>query len=193
MSTTSFSLLDGLKREGDPAAWRRLFALYAPLIGNWVRRHELGDQDVEDLVQEVLTVLVRKLPEFEREPRTGAFRCWLKSITLNCLREFWRAQRFRPAEGRGDFTKLLEQLDDPRSGLSQLWDKQHDDHVTRRLLEIIRPRFQPKTWQAFQRVALEGAAVDQVALELGLSLNAVFIAKSRVIQMLRQEGRGLID
>jgi RNA polymerase sigma-70 factor (ECF subfamily) len=188
MPETSISLFERLRQAPDADAWQRLVDLYTPLIQQWLQRYVLAHQDVEDLVQEVLTVLVRKLPGFEREPRTGSFRRWLRSITINCLRDFWRAQRFRPRPGRDqDFALVLEQLDDPESDLSRLWDQQHDEHVTRRLLEMIRPRFQATTWQAFQRVALDGVPAEQTARELGLSVNAVFIAKSRVLRLLREE------
>jgi RNA polymerase sigma-70 factor (ECF subfamily) len=88
---------------------------------------------------------------------------------------------------------MLDQLQDPDSGLSHLWDQEHDQHIVRRLLAMIEPHFSPSTWQAFRRVVLDGARPDTVAAELGLSVNAVFIAKSRVLQRLREEGRILLD
>jgi RNA polymerase sigma-70 factor (ECF subfamily) len=194
MSETSFSLLERLRVGPDETAWRHMVDLYSPLIRNWLRRYSLQDQDADDLVQDVLAVVVRKLPEFKKRPQVGAFRRWLRSITVNCLREFWRSQRIQPkVAGNEGFGGVLDQLEDPESALSKVWDKEHDEHVTRRLLEMIRPRFEAKTWQAFQRVALEGSSVDAVAEELGLSVNAVFIAKSRVLHMLRQEGQDLLD
>jgi RNA polymerase sigma-70 factor (ECF subfamily) len=194
MSETSASLLDRLRDQPDDASWQKLVDLYTPLIRGWLRRQARLEQDAEDLVQEVLAVVVRKLPQFRREPRTGAFRRWLRTITVNCLREFWRSRKNRPvATGKDEFLNMLEQLEDPNSGLSHLWDQEHDRHVTQRLLDMIKPRFEATTWQAFHRVAVEGAAADLVAAELGISLNAVFIAKSRVLSSLRQEGEGLID
>src|SRR5262249_43719722 len=152
------------------------------------------DQDADDVVQEVLAVVVRKLPQFQRQPRTGAFRRWLRSITVNCLRDFWKSQRGRPrATGDSDLQQMLDQLEDPDSGLSRLWDEEHDRHVTHRLLQLIRPHFEARTWRAFQRVALDGASPDEVAAEMGMTVNAVFIAKSRVLSRLRREGAGLID
>ena len=192
--TTSISMLDRLQQGPNDTAWLRMVDLYTPLIRGWLRRYSLMDQDVEDIVQEVLAVVVRKLPDFQKKPQIGAFRRWLRTITVNCLRDLWRSQRYRPrVTGKADFGKILDQLEDPESALSKLWDHEHDLHVTRCLLEKIRPRFEDKTWQAFQRVAVEGASVDQTAQELGVTVNAVFIAKSRVIHALRQEGQGLLD
>lgn len=194
MAVTSLSLLDNLRQDPHDTAWRRLVDLYSPLIRVWLRRYAVLDQDVDDLVQEVLAVVVRKIPEFKRKPQTGAFRRWLRTITVNCLRGFWRAQRYRPkATGNESFAHILDQLEDKESALSKLWDQEHDEHVTRRLLEMIRPRFEAKTWLAFQRVALEGVSVDQTAQELGMTVNAIFIAKSRVVHLLKQAGKGLLE
>jgi RNA polymerase sigma-70 factor (ECF subfamily) len=194
MTETSATLLERLRDPADAGAWHRLVQLYTPLLAGWLRRHALQPPDVDDLVQEVLAVVVRELPGFRHNQRRGAFRHWLRTILANRLREFWRAQRARPlATGASDFLRRLEQLEDPDSGLSRLWDEEHDRQVAARLLRLIEPEFTPTTWQAFRRVALEGAAPEAVAAELGLTVNAVFIAKSRVLQRLRRETRGLFD
>lgn len=194
MAETSVSLLERLRQQPDAGAWRRLVDLYSPLIHGWLRRHFLPEADAADVVQEVLAVVVRELPHFEHNRRPGAFRSWLRTITAHRLREFWRARRSRPlATGDSDFARRLEQLEDPASGLSRLWDEEHDRHVARRLLQLIEPDFAATTWQAFCRLVLEGEAPDAVAADLGLSVNAVFVAKSRVLQRLRQEQRGLLD
>ncbi|HZZ78973.1 MAG TPA: sigma-70 family RNA polymerase sigma factor [Gemmataceae bacterium] len=194
MSETSNSLLERLRQGPNEAAWRRMVDLYTPLIRGWLRRYALADTDCDDLVQDVLAIVVRRLPDFQRRPQVGSFRRWLRNITVNCLRDFWRSQRFKPRTiGNTDFGSILAELEDPQSALSKRWDAEHDHHVTACLLEKIRPRFEAKTWQAFRRVALDGSPVDQVASELGLTANAVFIAKSRVVHMLRKEGLGLLD
>jgi RNA polymerase sigma-70 factor (ECF subfamily) len=77
--------------------------------------------------------------------------------------------------------------------MSQIWNRQHDQYVLRQLLAVAEPHFAPTTWKAFCRVALDGAKADIVAEELEISLNAVFIAKSRVLSRLRQEAEGLIE
>jgi RNA polymerase sigma-70 factor (ECF subfamily) len=194
MVETSPSLLDRLRGPRDDVAWQRMTEIYTPLIRGWLRRHaRLANCDADDVVQDVLAVVVRRLPEFERE-RAGSFRTWLRSITVNCLRRFHRTRRRRPpATGDSDVAEMLNQLADSESALSRLWDREHDEYVMRQLLELIRPRVEPKTWQAFERVALRGEPAQQVASELGLTTNAVFIAKSRVLAKLRAEAAGLID
>lgn len=193
MSETSLSLLERLQRQPDPLSWQRLVEVYAPLIARWLARSPLQTADREDLVQEVLQIVVRKLPEFQRHG-SGSFRAWLRVVTVNCLRDFWRSEKHRPvATGDSDFLNRLQELEDPRSPLAQVWDSEHDRHVVRRLLELIEPQFEATTRQAFRRVVLEGQKPVQVAADLGISVNAVFLAKSRVLRQLRREIDGLLS
>lgn len=191
---TSPSLLDRLTDRGDADAWQRLVEIYTPLVRGWLARHAVQDADCSDLVQEVLAVVMRRLPDFHHNQRRGAFRSWLRAITTNCLRDFWKARRYRPrATGDSDFVQVLAQLEDPDSGMSKDWDREHDLHVTKKLLEMLQGHFEPRTWTAFVRVAVEGNDAGKVAGELKMTVNAVLIAKSRVLARLRQEASGLID
>jgi RNA polymerase sigma-70 factor (ECF subfamily) len=193
MIPTSASLL-GQLCKGQDAAWQRLVDLYTPLIRGWLNRHSVPAHEADDLVQEVLAVVLRRLPDFQHNQRTGAFRAWLRTITVNCVRDFWKSNRIRPkAPGGSDFGSYLDQLSDSAHPLSQAWDREHDLYVTRRLLDMIKPQFEPQTWLAFQRVALEEVAPQQVATELGISVNAVFIAKSRVLSRLRELAEGMVE
>ena len=192
--STSLSLLERLRADPKDTAWQNLVEIYTPLIQNWLRRHQVREADSDDISQEVLAVVIRRLPEFEHNKREGAFRNWLRTITVNCLRDFWRSRKNRPtATGDSDFQELLAQLEDPASGLTQIWNQDHDRHVTRKLLELLRPQFEPATWQAFQRFALDGLSAAEVARELKVTPNVVFIAKSRVLARLRQEAEGLLE
>lgn len=194
MATTCASLLERLRADPASPEWNRLVEIYTPLVRGWLKRHRMVLADSDDLVQDVLTVVVRRLPEFEHNQRVGAFRNWLRTITANCLRDFWRSRKNRPAgTGDSEFNAFLQELEDPNSGLSQAWNEEHDLHVTRQLLEMLRPSFEEKTWQAFQRFALDDLPAAEVAAELGITTNAVFIAKSRVLSRLRQEAQGLMD
>jgi len=190
---TSASLLERLRNAPEQADWNLLVELYTPLIRGWLRRYSASNQDADDVVQEVLAVVIRKLPLFERE-RTGSFRSWLRTISVNCLRDSWRSKRFRPsAAGGSDFHMVLEQMADPASELAQRWNDEHDRHVLGSLLEQIRPKLNDEMWQAFKRVSIDGATVADVAVELGTTTNAIYIAKSRVMSQLRELGRGFID
>ena len=183
---TSASLLEQA-RDRRPEAWQRLVSLYTPLLHAWLTAAGLQPADRDDLSQRLLEILVRQLPEFEHNGRPGAFRTWLRGITINLLREHWRE---RPQAGA---ESVLDRIADPAGGLSRLWDEQHDRHVLRALMEQVRPEFSEARWRAFCRVSLDGLPPRAAAEELGVSVNAVLIAKSRVLARLRQAARGLID
>jgi RNA polymerase sigma-70 factor (ECF subfamily) len=193
MIHTSVSLLERLRAQPDEAAWQRLDDLYRPLIRHWLLRDPTVRDEAEDLVQEVLAVLVRELPHFQRQ-RTGSFRCWLRTITWNRLQAFRQSRQHRPQLlANNSDGSILSQLEDPHSALSRQWDEEHDRHVVRKLMELIEPQFESVTLQAFRRVVFDGVPATHVATELNISVNAVLLAKSRVLKRLRQEGEGLID
>lgn len=193
MPDTSLTLLDRLQQQPDPAAWERLVQIYAPLIGRWLARTPLQHADHEDLIQEVLRIVVQKVPEFQRR-REGSFRAWLRVVCANCLREHWRSEKYRPlAMGDTDFIKKLQELEDAQSALAQEWDAEHDRLVVRRLLQLIEPQFESSTLEAFRRVVLEGQKPARVALDLNLSVNAVLLSKSRILRQLRREMDGLVS
>jgi RNA polymerase sigma-70 factor (ECF subfamily) len=183
---TSLSLLEQIREPGD-AAWDRVVALYTSLLQRWLHTAGLQAADADDLTQRVLEILLRRLPEFEHNGRPGAFRAWLRGITVNLLREFWRR---RPAPGSGS---VLDQLEDPRSNLSRDWDRQHEQHVLYSLLDLVEPEFSESAWCAFRRLTLDGVPARQVAVELGTTVNAVLISKSRVLARLRQAARDLLE
>ena len=194
MYETPISLLDRLQHQPDEQSWQRLADLYTPLIRNWLGRQAVESSEVDDLVQEILLVVLRKLPQFQHNDRTGAFRAWLRAITVNCLRNFWRDRRLRPlATGDSSFLEVLAQLEDANSRESKLWDDQHDLHVAQRLLVTIKSDFKPITWKAFERVTVDQVEAKQVARELGISTSSVYVAKSRVLARLREESAGLVD
>jgi RNA polymerase sigma-70 factor (ECF subfamily) len=190
---TSDSLLDRLRTRPDEAAWRRLDDLYRPLIRRSLLRYPGLGEEAEDVVQDVMEVLVRELPGFHRQ-RNGSFRRWLRTVTAHRVLAHHRARQGRPrALGAPPEECPLAQLSDPHSELSTLWDHEHDRYVLRRLLELVEPLFEPTTLAAFRRVVFDEVGAAQVAEELGLSVGAVWLAKSRVLSRLRQEAAGLID
>lgn len=191
---TSLSLLDRLRQSPGDADWSRLVEAYSPLLRAWLVRSEVQAADADDLVQEVLLVVHRELPTFQHNQRHGAFRSWLRQIVVYRLRNFWRARgRLVAAGGDSRLEEHLQQLADDGSHLSQLWDREHNLAIARKLLELIESRFTETTRLVFRRLVLDGADADTVAKETGLSLNAIFTAKSRVLRELRRLGAGLLD
>jgi RNA polymerase sigma-70 factor (ECF subfamily) len=181
-------------QTGEEDAWKDLTELYRPLIIGWLNRQGVPAGDLEDLSQDVLLSVVKHLPTFHHSGRRGAFRSWLRTIVCSRTTDYWRAidAGARPSSGSGA-TAALQQIADPDSDLNRQWDEQHDRYVLDCLLDLVEQEFEPTTLQAFRRLALEDASGADVAQELGLSVAAVYVAKSRVLQRIRQEAEGLID
>ena len=140
-----------------------------------------------------ISVVVRRIAGFEWRGQ-GAFRAWLRTILANRVRDYFRGQKYQPtAIGGSDFQRWLKELESPDTALSDLWNREHDQHVTASLMQRVQGDFAPVTWQAFHRYVLEGEPAARVAEELGLSLNSVLLAKSRVLKRLRQEAAGLVE
>jgi RNA polymerase sigma-70 factor, ECF subfamily len=192
VNPTSVSLLDRLRaaRPDDPD-WLRLEEIYQPLIRRWLGRVPgLGDESA-DLTQEVFLVMVRDIPRFERR-REGSFRAWVRLITVNVLRNHRKRQFRKRAVGMDACDAFLDGLAEPNSELAREWDLDHDRHIFQKLQTIVQPAFAPATWEAFRRFAIEGLPAAQVATELGLTVNAVTLAKSRILKRLREEAGDLL-
>ena len=177
-------------RSGEPAAWEAFAALYRPLMVGWLRGQGVPPGETDDLVQEIFLSVVRSLPQFDHSGRTGAFRAWLRTIACRRARDYWRTTGRAPPLGGGCD---LRQLEDPESELARRWDEEHDRYVFRCLLDLVGQEFEPATLRAFRRLVLDEAPGAVVAEELGVSVGAVYVARSRVLQRIRQEAEGLID
>lgn len=193
MDTTSVSLLDRLRGSSpDDADWLRLQEIYLPLIRKWLGRVPgLGDE-AADVAQDVFLVVVRAVPRFERR-REGSFRAWLRQITVNKARSHLKRRRRAPVAGLDPAAGFLDRLEDPGGDLAREWERDHDRHVFDKLVKVVRPDFQPATWAAFQRLVLDGQDAADVAVELGLTENAVLQAKYRVLKRLREEAGQLLE
>lgn len=187
MPTTSVSLLERLRRPGDAAAWERFVRLYTPLLVTWARRLGLQDSDAADLTQDVLTLLVRKLPDFAYDP-AQRFRGWLLQVMRNQFRAHRRRRRL-PVEPDGVPLDELEEHD-PTEDFEEA---EYRQYLVGRALDLMRTDFEPTTWRACWEHVVLGRPAHDVAAELGITPNAVYIARSRVLRRLREELRDLLD
>jgi RNA polymerase sigma-70 factor (ECF subfamily) len=187
MDTTPVSLLERLRQPDQPDAWGRFVELYTPLLLYWARKRGLQPHDAADLVQDVFTTLVQKLPEFTYD-RRKSFRNWLRTVLVNK----WRDRQRRHALPVTAGAEALAEIAAP-DDRDAFWEGEHRRHLLRRALELMQAEFTPATWKACWEFAAEGRPAADVAAELGISENAVYIAKSRVFRRLRQELDGLLD
>jgi RNA polymerase sigma-70 factor (ECF subfamily) len=183
--TTRVSLLVRIRDRGDAQAWEEFVDLYAPLVYALARRHGLQDADAADLTQEVLRTVVRVAPGFAYEPTRGSFRGWLLTVARNQLRKWAQARQRRPAPGDADTHRLL--AEQPAPGEDEVWEREYRERLFLWAAQRVRTGFQARTWEAFWQTAVEERDPQVVAQTLGLSVGAVYIARSRVLARLREQ------
>jgi RNA polymerase sigma-70 factor, ECF subfamily len=182
---TPRSLIDRA-RANDPAAWEALVDLYAPLAHRWCRRWGLGDADVADILQEVFLAVAAHLAGFKKERSGDTFRGWLRVILRNKVHDHFRRLGREPGGEGGTEAQLrfahLSEPKPPEDDSDDLAERQ----LLRRCCDLIKSEFHDRTWQAFWATAVEGRSAPDVAADLGMSPVGVRVAKSRVLQRLRE-------
>lgn len=178
---TSLSLLARAKAQ-EPAAWNRIVDLYAPLVYSWCRSQGLQEADALDVGQEVFRAVYIHLTAYHRDRPGDSFRGWLKAITRNKVYDARRRDRNRERAGGGMINLLPQSQESPADPMD---DDSERKAVLRRAIELVRADVAPQTWAAFWQVAIEGRPVQQVAADLGVSENVVYLAKSRTVRRLR--------
>jgi RNA polymerase sigma-70 factor, ECF subfamily len=188
---TSLSLLERV-RARDQAAWERLVTLYGPMVYGWCTRAGLQAADAADVGQEVFTAVARGIDRFRHDRPGDTFRGWLFTIARNTIRS-WYLQSGGAGVGGSDAQRWLAQL--PAEEPASSADEQENEAqaLCRGAIELVRGEFEPVTWQAFWRAFVDGHRPADIACDLGISANAVYLAKSRVLRRLREEFAALVD
>jgi len=188
--STSITLLQRLREPNQPAAWERFARLYTPILVEWARRQGFHEADAADLIQDLFLKLVRVLPAYAREPGQS-FRNWLHRLLVNQGHDFRRRKATRPLPGIAELGGSLEDIE-AHSG-AEIEEDEYRRLVVRRALELIRPEFGEVTWTAFEHVMLEGRPAGEVAGQLGITTNAVYLTRHRVLTRLRREIDGFLE
>jgi RNA polymerase sigma-70 factor (ECF subfamily) len=184
---TPASLLERLRRPGEEEAWGRFVNLYTPLLFFWARRLGCQEADAADLVQDTLLLLYRKIPEFLYD-RQRSFRGWLRTVLLNK----WRERQRRPSLPLAAAENGLATVGVP-DGAEEISEAEYRQQLVGRALRIMQAEFPASAWRACWETIVEGRPTAAVAAELGVSPAAVRVARSRVLNRLRQELQGLLD
>lgn len=185
---TSSSWLDRV-RSGDPQAWRTFVQVYGPLVYHWCQRCGLQRADAANVGQEVFKSVFLALPRFRREGN-GSFRGWLRTITRNKVRDCAR-ERTRTFAGGGDENLMatIAAAPDPDDAP----DPDEERILYRQALNLVLAGHSEESRQAFLRVVIDRQNPAAVAADLGMTVNAVYLVKSRVLRRLREEFADLLD
>ena len=185
-SRTSASLLARLRQApDDQAAWAEFVDRYGPKVYGWCRHRGLQEADAQDVTQDVLVRLAGKMRGFAYDP-TRSFRAWLKTLTRHALSDFCDARGRVAAAGGSQVAELLQTVE-AREDLVRQLDAEFDREVLGEAAARVRARVTPKTWRAFELTAHDGRSGAEAAEALGMTVASVFVARSRVQRLLREE------
>jgi RNA polymerase sigma-70 factor (ECF subfamily) len=182
------SLLIRLRNPQDHEAWQHFVELYAPLVYQFARKRGLQDADAADLTQIVLQAVMGAIKRLDYDPKRGSFRGWLFSVVRHQLQKLRAGQRRSP-QGTGDTSaqELLEKQPSREEDEAALWEQEYERRLFLWAAEKVRSSFEESSWQAFWQTAVEGKSGKQTAEALGLTVGAVYTAKSRVLDRITKE------
>ncbi|MHC4405110.1 MAG: RNA polymerase sigma factor, partial [Planctomycetota bacterium] len=175
-------------KANEPDAWCRLAGLYGPLVYHWCRQSGLKGEEAADVVQEVFAAVATGVADFRGEQPKGSFRAWLRTIARNKVSDHFR-RRQGQVEAKGGSTaqqRLLE-IPQPTELSDEVSSPEAENALWRRAVEFVRAEFEDRTWEAFWQVTVGRRVPAEVADNLGMTVDAVYQAKSRVLRRLRQE------
>jgi RNA polymerase sigma-70 factor (ECF subfamily) len=182
-SQTSLTLIDLLRRfPRDAVAWDRFVRRYRPRIYGWCRGRGLQEADAEDVAQDVIAILTRKIASF-RYDRSRTFRAWLKAITYHALSDLIASRTRAIGDRPTPILETIEARDDLEQRLDELFDRELLEHAMAR----VRARVAAPTWDAFCLTTFEGHSGAEASRRLGIPVASVFVAKHRVQKSLREE------
>ncbi len=186
IATTSF-LLERLKDPADQEIWRMFTERYRPMIVRTARRLGLGQDDAQDAAQMALMAFFTAYREGKYDPAKGRLRHWLFGIARHWILNTFDKRKHRQVDvaGPADQTDFFarQPADDH---MEQIWEQEWRESTLRTCMLQVRTEFDPKTLRAFELFAQEGLSAQQVADQLGMTSNAVFIAKHRVLKRIRE-------
>ena len=182
---TRSSLLSRLRNAADDASWRTFFEGYWRLIYNVARKSGLSDADAQDIVQETVIAVARKMPEFRYDSAKGSFKGWLLLITRrrihDHLRRHYRSLPPAPASAPESTAESQpESALSPDAEIDAAWDEEWRGNLYTMALARVRQRVSPKNYQVFDCCILQNLAAGEVGRKLGLTAAQVYLAKHRV-------------
>lgn len=183
---TQVTLFDRMREAADPLCWHDFFDRYWRTIFAYARRLGCQDQSADDVVQEVLLVVFEGREVFRYDPARGRFRDWLAAVVRNTVarRRRGRDDRVRRAAAEPVVAELAGKTATPGEDCQTAFE----NTLLCSALEIVRREVSAETYQAFELAVLHGVTGADIARVTGLSRNAVYKARARVLKRLQELG-----
>jgi RNA polymerase sigma-70 factor (ECF subfamily) len=182
--STRLSLLVRLRDLNDADAWRQFVELYAPLVYHYAHRRGLQDADAADVTQDVLQAVASAMEHFRYDPERGTFRGWLFTLVRHQLHHWGTSRRQRPSKS---VDVGIRELPAPVAEEESQWEQEFKRRLMSQAVALAREKFRETTWQAFWQTARLGHRSQDVARDLGMSVAAVYMAKSRVLTEIKKQ------
>lgn len=187
-SSTSLTLLQ-LAREGNGEGWNQLVQVYGPTVYSWARQCGCQEADAADIVQDTFAAVANAIENFDAQGTGATFRGWLWTIARNKVRDQARKASRQPSVVGGTDANLalqrVVQAEPPSSLEVDL------SGARRRLVQLMEQDFDPRSWRMFWESTVIGRPPEDVAAEMEVSKWAVYKARARVLQRLKQRLEGL--
>jgi RNA polymerase sigma-70 factor (ECF subfamily) len=184
---TRSSLLSRLRNMEDGASWSAFFETYWRLIYNVARKSGLSDDEAQDVVQDTVIAVARKMPEFRYDPARGSFKQWLLLITRRRIHDHLRRVYRTPRAAEENPTELAARAEEvpdatlsPDDEVAAAWEQEWRENVFHVALARVRQQANPKHYQVFDCCVLQNMPAARVAQMLGLNAAQVYLAKHRV-------------
>ncbi len=194
---TRQSLLSRLKNLSDQTSWKRFFDTYWRLIYDVARKAGMTDAEAQDIVQETIIGVARRIPEFRYNREVCSFKTWLLQMTRWRIVDHFRKKQYRnqgqklPREEHLE-TGLLERQVEPVVGdLEAVWDEEWRKNLMNAAIQRVKNRVRPSAYQMFHLHVLKKFPVKTVAQKLGVKAAEVYFAKYKVSALLRREIKAL--
>jgi RNA polymerase sigma factor (sigma-70 family) len=194
---TRLSLLNRLKNWEDQESWRDFFNTYWKLIYGVAVKSGLSDAEAQDVVQDTVITVAKKMEDFKYDPVLDSFKGWLLYLTRKRIAmQYRRRQRDRRAEdhsGPGsNLVMSIEQIPDPAGvNLEAIWEEEWETNIMDAAIARIKERVNPKQFQMFSFYVLKQWPVKEVAEALDVPVAQVYLAKHRISSLVQNEVKKL--
>lgn len=192
---TRNSLLSRLKDWRDDASWRDFFNTYWKLVYGVALKAGLSEQEAQEVVQETVITVARRIPEFKYDPAICSFKTWLLNLTRWRIVDQLRKRPQAPAAHsllHHSLASGIDQLPDPAGlDLEAVWDAEWRQYLLEAAVQSVKRRVNPEQYQIFHLCVFKEWPVPRVIQELGVSSARVYLAKHRVGALLKREIRSL--
>jgi RNA polymerase sigma-70 factor, ECF subfamily len=184
---TRVSLILRLGEAEDVRAWQEFAGIYGPALYRLALRRGLQSADAEDVAQEILFAVARAIERFQPDPTQAKFRTWLSRIARNLLADFCAGRAKRPLTQLVSDSWLRAADLSETSEAGEDFDQEYRAAIFQLAASRVRERVTSDTWTAFELTAIQHQTTDQVARQLSMAVGTVYVARCRVLKLLRGE------